>query len=109
MATAEELYDRAVDLYAEGRHAEAVEAYRQALEIDPGFADALHGLTMAYAELGDFESAIATAKRITEVSPDDPLGWTSLSICYQRNGQIAEAEAASAQAKIREWKQQLKE
>ena len=86
MATVEELYDRAVDLYAEGRHPEAVEAYRQALDIDPAFTDALHGLTMAYAELGDLESAISTAKRITEVSPDDALGWTSLSICYQRNG-----------------------
>ncbi|MGH7856967.1 MAG: tetratricopeptide repeat protein [Candidatus Binatia bacterium] len=108
MATAEEIYDAAIELFAEGKHAEAIDAYRKALEIDPGFLDALHGLAIAQAENGDLAAAIETAKRIIESSPDDPLGYTSLSMFYQRNGQIAEAEAAAGQARIREWKQQLR-
>lgn len=108
MADAEELYDQAIDLFSEGRHDDAIDAYRRALEAKPDFVDALHGLAMAYAEKGDLAAAVETAMRITEVTPDDPLGYTSLSIYYQRQGKIAEAEAAAAQARVREWKQQLK-
>ena len=75
--------------------------------LDPGFVDALHGLAMAHAEKGELDAAIAAAKRITEASPDDPLGYTSLSMLYQRAGQIAEAETAANQARVLEWKQQL--
>lgn len=108
MPTAEELYDRGVDLFAEGKYDEAIAAYGEALGIDPGFVDALHGLAMAHAEKGDLEAAIAAAKRITEASADDPLGYTGLSMLYQRAGRIAEAEAAANQARVLEWKQQLK-
>jgi len=107
MASAEELYDRGVDLFAEGKYDEAIRAYGEALAVDPGFVDALHGLAMAHAEKGDLEAAIAAAKRITEASTDDPLGYTSLSMLYQRAGRIAEAEAAANQARVLEWKQQL--
>jgi tetratricopeptide (TPR) repeat protein len=109
MPSASELYDRGIDLFTEGKHAEAVDAYRAALEVDPAFVDALHGLAMALAENGDLPGAIEAATRITRIAPDDPLGFTSLSMFHQRNGQIAEAEAAAAQARVREWKQQLKD
>lgn len=108
MPTAEEVYDEAIDLFAEEKYDEAIAAYKQALALDDKFVDALHGLAIAYAEKGDLPSAIETAKRITEVEPNDPLGFTSLSMFYQRNGQIPEAEAAAAQARIRGWKQDLK-
>jgi tetratricopeptide (TPR) repeat protein len=108
MATADELYERGVDLFAEGKLAEAIEAYRQALTIDPGFVDALHGLAMAAADSGDLETAIETARHITEVTPDDPLGFTSLSMFLQRAGRIEDAEAAAAQARVKEWKAELK-
>lgn len=107
MPTAEELYDRGVDLFAEGKYDQAIAAYDEALGVDPGFVDALHGLAMAYAEKGDLQAAIGAAKRITEASPDDPLGYTSLSMLYQRAGRIADAEAAANQARVLEWKQQL--
>jgi Flp pilus assembly protein TadD len=109
MASAEEFYERGVDLFSEGKHDEAIAAYRQALEIEPSFVDALHGLAMAQAEKGDLGAAIDTATRITEVAPEDPLGYTSLSMFHQRSGHIPEAEAAASQARIREWKQELKD
>src|SRR5712692_1661113 len=107
MPSAEEHYDRGVDLFAEGRYDDAIAAYSEALAVDPGFVDALHGLAMAHAEKGELDAAIAAAKRITEASPDDPLGYTSVSMLYQRAGQIAEAETAANQARVLEWKQQL--
>ncbi len=108
MAKAEDLYDRGVDLFAEGKYEEAISAYREALALDGGFVDALHGLAMAYAEKGDLPAAIETAKQITQAAPDDPLGYTSLSMFLQRAGQIPEAEAAANQARVLEWKQELK-
>jgi tetratricopeptide (TPR) repeat protein len=107
MPTADEHYDRGVDLFAEGKYDEAIVAYNEALSADPGFVDALHGLAMAYAEKGDLEAAIGAAKRATEDSPNDPLGFTGLSMLYQRAGRIADAEAAANQARVLEWKQQL--
>jgi Flp pilus assembly protein TadD len=108
VATAEELCDRGVDLFAEGNYDGAIEAYRQALSLDPELVDALHGLAMAHAEKGELEAAIDAARRITEVSADDPLGFTSLSMFYQRSGRIPEAETAANQARLLEWKAQLK-
>lgn len=107
MVTAEQHYDRGVDLFAEGKYDDAIAAYDAALALDPGFVDALHGLAMAHAERGDLDAAIAAAKRITEASADDPLGYTSLSMLYQRAGKIAEAEAAANQARVLEWKREL--
>lgn len=108
MATPEELYDQGVDLFSEGKYDDAIAAYEKALALDPGFVDALHGLAMAQAEKGDLDAAIAVAERITEASPDDPLGFTSLSMLHQRAGHIAEAEAAANQARVLEWKAELK-
>jgi Flp pilus assembly protein TadD len=108
MATADELYDRGIDLFSEGRMPEAIAAYREALALDPTHVDALHGLAMACAENGDLEGAIDAARRATVAAPNDPLGYTSLSMFLQRSGRVPEAEAAAAEARIREWRNELK-
>ena len=48
---AEDHYYAALDLVLEGRHEQAVEEYRQAVEADPRFTDALHGLSRALQDL----------------------------------------------------------
>jgi tetratricopeptide (TPR) repeat protein len=47
-------------------------AYRRALELDPKRPDALFGLGMAYAELGDWEQAIEALEHFLEVAADAP-------------------------------------
>ena len=108
MATADELCDRGYDLFETGKYDEAITAYREALKIDPAFVDALHGLAAAADKSGDFENAIAAARRVTELTPDDPLAYTSLSMFLQHANRIEEAEAAAAQARVRECKAELK-
>jgi Flp pilus assembly protein TadD len=44
---------------------------------------------------------------LTVLTPADPLAHTALSIALQKAGHIEQAEAASARARILEWKQQL--
>ncbi len=106
--TKEEYFEQAVNLFGEQKLEEAVAAYRKALEIDPTFQDALHGLGMALFQAGRVDEAIETAKRLVEIDPDDILAHTSLSMFYQSQGRIEEAEKEGNIARILGWKQELK-
>lgn len=109
MPTKEEYFEQGVMAQAEQRYEDAITAYLKALEADPNYSDCLHGLGMAYMYAGQLENAIATAKRLIEIDPNDILAHTSLSMFYQRKGMIAEAEQEGAVAKMLSWKQTIQE
>jgi Flp pilus assembly protein TadD len=109
MPDKEDLYDQAVDLYADDRLDEAIAVYNQALALDPKFTDAVHGLAMCYQAKGDLDTAIALTQRYIEQEPEDILAFTNLSMFYQKKGMIKEAEAAGAEARRLDWKRQLRE
>jgi len=109
MPSSEELYDQAVDCIAEGNLDDAISKYRAAVALDSSFADAWEGLSMALADKELWEEAIAAAKKVTELSPDEQLGFTNVSRIYQRAGDVPEAEAWAAKARVLDWKQKLKE
>lgn len=108
MATKEELFDRAIDAVADGDLEAAVTAYREALAVDPDYADALEGLSMALADLERFEEAIAAAVRVAELQPDEILSYTNVSRIYQKAGDVPRAEEWAAKGRMLDWKQQLK-
>jgi tetratricopeptide (TPR) repeat protein len=105
----EDYYNRGMELFAEDKLDEAIAAFKKALDEDPGYADALHALAMAYGSEERLDEAIEIGKKLIEVSPDDELAHTSLSIFYQRKGMIAEAESIGAKARTLGWKRQLQE
>ena len=105
---AENYYYNALDLVGEGKDELAVEEYRKSLLADPGFTDALHGLSRALQNLNRLDEAIEVSKRLSELDPDDVLAHTSLSILYQKKGMVPEAEAEGNKARVLGWKQQLK-
>ena len=105
---AEDHYYAALDLMAEGKLKEAVGKYQESLAADPTFTEAMHGLARALQDLERYDEAIAVARKISEIDPDDVLAHTSLSVLYQKKGMIAEAEAEGAKARVLGWKQQLK-
>ena len=107
--TKEEYFEQAVDAFGEERLDEAIEKYKKALEIDPTYQDALHGLGMAQFNRGRVDDAIATARRLIEIDKDDILAHTSLSMFYQAQGKIEEAEKEGNAARILGWKQELRE
>jgi tetratricopeptide (TPR) repeat protein len=109
MASSEELYDQAVDCVAEGHLDEAIEKYHQALALDPSFADGWEGLSMAYADKEMWDDALEAAKKVVELTPGEQLGYTNVSRIYQRAGNVPEAEAWAAKARILDWKSQLKQ
>jgi Flp pilus assembly protein TadD len=104
---ADRLSQSGVDLLAEGEVGSAAQAFREAIDADPGHIEAHHGLIRALSDAGEFEAAVTAARALTALTPNDPLAHTSLSIALQRAGQIPEAEAAASRARILEWKQQL--
>lgn len=105
---AEDHYYAALDLMADGQLDKAVAAYRESLNADPTFTEAMHGLARALQDLQRYDDAIEVAQRIAELDPDDVLAHTSLSVLYQKKGMIPEAEAEGAKARVLGWKQQLK-
>jgi tetratricopeptide (TPR) repeat protein len=106
--TAEDHYYAALDHVAAGEQEAALSAYKESLAADPTFTEAMHGMARILQDLGRLDEAIAVAKQIEEIDPDDTLAHTSLSVLYQKKGMIPEAEAEANKARILGWKQQLK-
>jgi tetratricopeptide (TPR) repeat protein len=105
---AEDYYYAALDLVAEGDQEGALAEYQKSLAADPTFAEAMHGMARVLQDLNRLDEAIAVAKRLEKLDPDDVLVHTSLSVLYQKKGMIPEAEEEGNKARILGWKQQLK-
>lgn len=106
--SAEDFFLSGLDLYSEGKHEEAIAAYRRAIEADPNYTDALHGLARIYQDQNRLDEAIEISQKLAQLDPDDVLPHTSLSILYQKKGMIPEAEAEANKARVLGWKQQLR-
>jgi len=106
--TKEDLFEQAVNAFGDDKLDEAIVLYRKALEVDPTYQDALHGLGMALFNHGRLDEAAQTAKRLIEIDPDDVLAHTSLSMIYHAQGHIEDAEKEGNVAKILGWKEELK-
>ena len=99
----DELFDDANGHLAVGELEDAVEKYRRCVELDSQFFDGWHALGMALMKLGRYPEAITAGLRATELRPNDQIAWTSLSLFYNRAGDIKQAEAAGTKAKILSW------
>jgi tetratricopeptide (TPR) repeat protein len=106
--TKEEIFEQAVEAFGNDKLDEAIDLYRKALEIDPNYQDVLHGLGMALFNHGRYDEAVATAKRLIAIDNEDVLAHTSLSMFYQAQGLIEEAEKEGNVAKIMGWKHDLR-
>ena len=106
--TKEDYFEQAVTAFGDDKLDESIEMYKKALELDPSYQDALHGLGMALHNRGRFDEAIVVAKKLVELDPDDILAHTSLSMFYQAQGHIEDAEKEGNAARILGWKQELR-
>lgn len=98
MATPNELYDQAVDLRDSGDKSAAISKLEEAVGADPSFAIGHGMLAKLYVDLAESDKAIAHARKVVELEPDDTFSYTALSVIYQRCGKIPEAEHAKAMA-----------
>jgi tetratricopeptide (TPR) repeat protein len=107
VTTASEHYRAGLGHYGKRDYAQAIDAYRRALAERPEWSDALQALGMAQMHAGLLQEALVNLERVTQLAPEDPLAFTSLSMCLQRMDRIADAEKAQAQARLLSWKKEL--
>jgi len=96
MPTPNELYDQAVNLRDQGDKPGAIAILEEAVALDPAFTIGHGMLAKLYADIAQVDEAIAHAKKVVELEPDDTFSYTALSVIYQRCGKIPEAEHAKA-------------
>lgn len=108
MPDAMEHYMKGLKLFGQNKHLEAIQEYRQALAVQPDFADALLAMATAQMNANLLDEAIASGRRLIEIDGEDPFAHTTLSMIYQRKGMIDEAEKEQAKARMLSWKQELK-
>jgi len=97
------LFDDANGDLAIGELESAAVKYRQCVEQDATFFEGWHALGMALMKTGRHAEAIQAGLKCVDLRPNDQLAWSSLSLFYVRNGDIKEAEAAGARARILSW------
>jgi Flp pilus assembly protein TadD len=107
MESAESFAQQGLESLHTGNAAAAAQSFAAAIAADPQHIEAHHGLVRALTDSGQLTAAVEAARRLTELTPDDPLAFAGLSIALQRAGQISEAESAAGRARILEWKHQL--
>lgn len=88
--TAEEWFDRGAELELDDPEA-AMDAYRQALEIDPTMVDARLNLGRLLHEAGRTVEAEGHYRNALETRPDDPTALFNLGVAMQDLGRPAEA------------------
>lgn len=67
--------------------------YREALAVDPGFAPARQNLARLLFAAGQYEHARVEFKRLVEVAPDQPAGYSGLAECLLHLNRVLEADA----------------
>jgi Flp pilus assembly protein TadD len=108
VTSVKELYLKGLGFYGQGKHADAIEAFEQAVAADASRADCLQALAMAQMHAGKLQEALTNVLKLTEMTPEDPQAFTSLSMIYQRLDRIEDAEKAQATARMLSWKEELK-
>jgi tetratricopeptide (TPR) repeat protein len=81
-----------------GQSSKAIEAYQQALRINPEYADAWNNLGNRYDDAGQSGKAIESYQQALRINPDHAFAWNNLGVTYRNAGQPAKAIEALQQA-----------
>jgi len=81
-----------------GQSAKAIEAYQQALRINPEHAEAWYNLGNAYDNAGQSAKAIEAYQQAVRIDPEFSWAWNNLGNAYDNAGQSAKAIEAFQQA-----------
>ncbi len=69
----------------------AIQAYREAIRLNPGFAEASNNLAVLLSSQGRLEEAIQVWETAARESPDHPVIPANLAAAYRKKGDDREA------------------
>jgi tetratricopeptide (TPR) repeat protein len=93
-------YEKAVDLFSQGKKEEAAEALIKIIEAHPDHADAYESLGMVYYKLGRLDEAVRWTEKLAAIKPDHAMAHTNLSVFYMKLGDKTKAEEEKAKATV---------
>jgi tetratricopeptide (TPR) repeat protein len=96
---AEAYNDRGVELAEQGKLAQAIAAFNQAIKISPKFENAHNNLGLALGSQNKFSEAAAAFKRALAINPKNFETYNNLGIALGSQGKLPEAVAAFNQFK----------
>ncbi len=85
-------------LKIQGKLAEAIESYQQALNLKPDYAEALNNLGNAFYEQGKLAEAIASYRRALQLNSNHVEIYNNLGNALQEEGKLQEAVVSFQQA-----------
>lgn len=97
-ATAQQYFAAGVQSTKARQYPEAIDAYRQALTLNPDLAEAHHELAFAFYKVGKFKESIASSQQAIKLRPRDADSYRNLGLAYLALRQWKEAIAAFGQA-----------
>src|SRR2546423_4133851 len=84
--------------HQQGRHSEAADLVRRAVQINPRDADAHTNLASICRALKDAEGAILAGRRAVELQPNSPEAWNNLALALKMKNERDEAMRALQRA-----------
>ena len=90
--SAEAWFQRGNEQFASGDLDGAEQAYKQALELNPDYVDAMTNLGVVYYQKGRLDEAVAWYEKALKVNPDDPVAHYLLGAAYLQEGALDQAE-----------------
>ena len=96
--TAEHWFFLGAAYYESGRYEVAIEAWKQAIRIDPDNSDTHYNLGLVYYESGMYKEAIEACKQAIRIKPDFADAHNNLGLSYYNSGKYKEAIEAYKQA-----------
>ena len=93
-----EHFNAGVEFSNNGMHAEALDEFKKAYELDPEQPAILGRMADAYAQLGQDDEALANYKKAIELSPEDPNLYTNMGVVLSKMGKTAESQEAFKKA-----------
>jgi tetratricopeptide (TPR) repeat protein len=84
--TADEFIACALTCYKQGQYAKAIDAYKQALQMEPDSVSVYNKLGVTYLIYGDFRSACEVFQKALSLDSKDPVAHFNLGLAYTLMG-----------------------